>query len=196
MDKLIESFTRLPAKNKAGFIFGIAALIALVAGSFLWGRTPEYKVLYSNLSDRDGGAIVASLGQMNVPYKYTEGGGAILVPAEMVHDARLKLASQGLPKGSIVGFEVMESQKLGTTQFQEQINFQRGLEAELARSIQSLSAVQAARIHLAMPKSSMFLREQQNPTASVLLTLHPGRTLDRAQIAGIVHLVASSVPQM
>jgi len=133
---------------------------------------------------------------MNVPYRFAEGGGAILVPADKVHDTRLRLASQGLPKGGIVGFELVDNQKFGATQFQEQINYQRGLEGELARSIQSLSAVQGARVHLAIPKPSVFLREAQAPTASVLLTLHPGRTLDRAQVSGIVHLVASSVPEL
>lgn len=195
-DNLVSGFAQLPGRNKLGFIFGLAALVALLAGAFLWGRAPNYQVLYSNLSDRDGGAIVSALGQMNVPYKFAEGGGAILVPSEMVHEARLRLASQGLPKGSIVGFELLETQKLGVTQFQEQVNYQRGLEGELARSIQSLAAVQSARVHLAIPKSSVFLREQQKPTASVLVALHPGRSLDRAQVAGIVHLVASSVPQL
>jgi len=195
-ENLVSGFAQLPGRNKLGFIFGLAALMALIAGAFLWGRTPNYQVLYSNLSDRDGGAIVSALGQLNVPYKFAEGGGAILVPSEMVHEARLRLASQGLPKGSIVGFELLESQKLGVTQFQEHVNYQRGLEGELARSIQSLAAVQSARVHLAIPKSSVFLREQQKPTASVLVALHPGRSLDRAQVAGIVHLVASSVPQL
>lgn len=195
-ENLVSGFAQLPGRNKIGFIFGIAALMALVAGAFLWGRTPNYQVLYSNLSDRDGGAIVTALGQLNVPYKFAEGGGAIMVPSEMVHEARLRLASQGLPKGSIVGFELLETQKLGVTQFQEHVNYQRGLEGELARSIQSLAAVQSARVHLAIPKSSVFLREQQKPTASVLVALHPGRSLDRAQVAGIVHLVASSVPQL
>jgi len=195
-DNLVSGFAQLPGRNKLGFIFGLAALVALVAGAFLWGRTPSYQVLYSNLSDRDGGAIVSALGQLNVPYKFAEGGGAILVPAEMVHEARLRLASQGLPKGSIVGFELLENQKLGVTQFQEHVNYQRGLEGELARSIQALAAVQSARVHLAIPKSSVFLRDQQKPTASVLVALHPGRSLDRAQVAGIVHLVASSVPQL
>ena len=193
---VVSNFIQLPARNKAGAIFGAAALIALVVGALLWGRTPEYRILYTNLSDRDGGAVLAALTQMNVPYKFQEGGGAVLVPAEMVHDARLRLASQGLPKGSIVGFELLESQKMGATQFQEQINYQRGLEGELARSIQSVAAVQSARVHLAMPKVSVFLRDQQKPTASVLVALHPGRTLDRAQVAGIVHLVASSVPEL
>lgn len=193
---IVSNFAQLPGRNKAGSIFGVAALIALVVGALLWGRTPDYRILYTNLSDRDGGAVLAALTQMNVPYKFQEGGGAVLVPADMVHDARLRLASQGLPKGSIVGFELLESQKLGATQFQEQINYQRGLEGELARSIQSVAAVQSARVHLAIPKSSVFLRDQQKPTASVLVALHSGRTLDRAQVAGIVHLIASSVPEL
>lgn len=195
-ENFAAGFARLSGRNKLGFIFGVAALVAVIAGSVLWGKSPDYRVLYSNLSDKDGGAVVAALGQMNVPYKFAEGGGAILVPAEFVHDARLRLASQGLPKGSIVGFELLETQKLGVTQFQEQINYQRGLEGELARSIQSLAAVRSARVHLAIPRASAFLRDPQKPTASVLVALHPGRSLDRAQVAGIVHLIASSVPQM
>src|SRR4029077_2100664 len=146
--------------------------------------------------DRDGGAIVSVLTQMNVPYKFTEGGAAILVPADKVHDTRLRLASQGLPKGGAAGFELVDNQKFGATQFQEQINYQRGLEGELAKSIQSLSVVQAARVHLAIPKPSVFLREQQGPSASVLLTVYPGKTVDRAQVNGIVNLVASSVPSL
>jgi flagellar M-ring protein FliF len=118
------------------------------------------------------------------------------VPADKVHDVRLRLASQGLPKGSVNGFELMDNSRFGMTQFQERLSFQRGLEGELTRSIQSLSSVQAARVHLALPNQNGFFREQQKPSASILLTLHPGRTLDKAQIAGIVHLVASSVPEM
>jgi flagellar M-ring protein FliF len=186
----------MPGRNKMGFMLGTALLVALAVGSWLWGANPEYKVLYSNIADRDGGAVIAALNQMNIPYKMSDGGGAILVPEKLVHDTRLRLASQGLPKGSIVGFELMENQKLGATQFQEQINYQRGLEGELARSIQSLSAVASARVHLAIPKASVFLRDQQKPSASVIVTLHSGRTLDRAQVAGITHLVASSVPEL
>lgn len=196
MDNMMNGFSRLPAKSKLGLLVGVAALVAVVAASFMWGRTPDYRVLFSNISDRDGGEIVAALGTMNVPYKFSEGGGAILVPSEMVHDARLKIASQGLPRGANVGFELMDQQKFGVTQFQEQINYQRSLEGELARSIQSIGAVQGARVHLAIPKPSVFLRDQQKPTASVLVTLHPGRTLDRTQVAGIVHMVASSIPEL
>ena len=174
----------------------VVLLVAAVVAAVVLNRQPDYRVLFSNLSDKDGGAIVAQLAQMNVPYKYTEGGGAILVPTERVHDVRLRLATLGLPKGSVTGFELMETAKFGVTQFQERLNFQRGLEGELTRSIQALSSVQSARVHLALPNQNGFFREQQKPSASVLLSLYPGRILDRAQIAGIVHLVASSVPEL
>ena len=175
---------------------GAAALVALVAAAVFFSRQPDYRVLFSNLGDKDAGAIVAQLAQMNVPYRYTEGGGAILVPADKVHDARLRLATQGLPKGSIAGFEVMDNSKFGITQFQERVNYQRALEGELTRSIQGLSAVKDARVHLALPNQNGFFREQQKPSASVIVNLHPGQMIDRAQIAGMVHLVASSVPEL
>lgn len=186
----------LPARSKASLGLGIAALIAVLAAITLWSSQGDYKVLYANLSEKDGGAIIAQLSQMNVPYRYSDGGGAILVPSAQVHDLRLKLASAGLPKGSIVGFELMDGAKFGQTQFQERLTFQRGLEGELTRSITAMSAVQNARVHLALPNQNGFFREQQKPSASVMLTLHPGRTLDRSQVAGIVHLVSSSVPEM
>lgn len=186
----------LPVQRKLMLGGGIAAIVAIFVAMMLWGREGDYRVLYTNLSDKDGGAILAQLQQMQVPYKHADGGAAILVPAEKVHDVRLKLASAGLPKGSVVGFELMENQKFGTTQFQERLNFQRGLEGELVRSIQALSSVQSARVHLALPNQNGFFREQQKASASVVLTLYTGRSLDRGQIAGIVHLVSSSVPEM
>ncbi|MCW5298341.1 flagellar basal-body MS-ring/collar protein FliF [Herbaspirillum lusitanum] len=192
----VVRYAQSPQGRRVVLMVAAAAVIALMIGIWMWSQKTEYRVLFSNFSDRDGGAIVASLQQMNVPYKYSEGGSAILVPETMVHDARLKLASQGLPKGGNVGFELMENQKLGVSQFLEQVNFQRALEGELARSIQSLSAVQAARIHLALPKASVFVRDQQKPTASVILSLYPGRGLDPQQVSAIVHLVASSVPEL
>jgi len=179
-----------------GLAVGIAALIALLAGSWMWGQTPEYRVLYSNLSDRDGGAIIDSLQQQNIPYKFSEGGGALMIPANQVHEARLKLATLGLPKGGTVGFELMENQKFGITQFAEQVNYQRAMEGELARSVQSIAAVASARVHLAIPKPSVFVKEQQKPSASVVLTLRGGRLLDASQVSAIVHLISSSVPEM
>ena len=186
----------LPLRSKLSAVLGLAALAAVVFAMTLFGSQGDYKVLYANLSDKDGGAIIAQLSQMNVPYRHSEGGAAILVPASQVHDLRLKLATAGLPKGSVSGFELMDSARFGQTQFQERLTFQRGLEGELVRSITSMSAVENARVHLALPNQNGFFREQQQPSASVLLTLHAGRTLDRAQVAGIVHLVASSVPEM
>jgi len=195
MDAL-KRFTSLPASQIAAVAIAIVAVAGFLIGVWSWLQTPDYRVLFTNLGDRDGGAVVASLAQMNVPYKYNDGGSAILVPSNLLYDTRLKLASQGLPKGGTVGFELLDQQKFGTTQLQEQVNFQRGLEGELAKSIQSVSAVQSARVHLAIPKPTIFLREHQKPTASVLVTLFPGKTLDPAQVQGIVHLVSSSVPEL
>jgi flagellar M-ring protein FliF len=175
---------------------GAAAVIAFMTVVWLWSQQPEYRVLFSNYSDKDGGAVVAALEQMNIPFKFSEGGSAIMVPSNHVHEARLKLASQGLPKGGNVGFELLENQKFGVSQFVEQVNFQRALEGELERSIQSVDTIQVARVHLAIPKSSVFTREQKKPTASVLLNLHAGRSLDKRQVSAIVHLVASSVPDL
>lgn len=186
----------LNGQQKMGFMVAIAATIAVLAGFWMWGQTPDYRVLYANLSDRDGGAIIESLQQQNIPYKFAEGGGALLVPGNLVHEVRLRLASQGLPKGGTVGFELMESQKFGTSQFLEQVNYQRSLEGELARSMQTIGAVQNARVHLAIPKPSVFVKDQQKPSASVVLALHPGRDLDPGQVNGIVHLVSSSIPNM
>ncbi|MCL2022089.1 MAG: flagellar M-ring protein FliF [Betaproteobacteria bacterium] len=195
-ERLQAAFARLSPQQKILLAVAVAAIIAVLAGFWLWNRQPDYKVLFANFSERDGGAIIAALDQANVPYRYSDGGSAILVPTGMVHDARLRLASQGLPRGGSVGFEVMENQRFGVSQFIEQVNYQRALEGELARTIKSISAVDSARVHLAIPKPSVFVREEQKPTASVLLHLYPGTTLDRKQLAGISHLVASSVPQM
>jgi flagellar M-ring protein FliF len=189
-------FIRTPMGRNFMRAAAAAAIVAVLIGLYLWNKPPDYGVLFSNFTDRDGGAITAELDKLNIKHKFSENGGAILVPTEQVHDARLKLAAQGLPKGGNVGFELMENQKLGVSQFLEQVNYQRALEGELARSIQSLAAVENARVHLALPKPSVFVRDQQKPTASVLLTLHPNRMLDPAQTAAIVHLVASSVPEL
>ncbi|NBQ87595.1 MAG: flagellar basal body M-ring protein FliF [Betaproteobacteria bacterium] len=187
---------RLSRAQQLRLALGAIALIAVLLAAWMQSRQPDWRVLFSNLADKDGGAVVAQLSQMNVPYRHGEGGQTILVPADRVHDVRLRLASQGLPKGSVAGFELTESARFGTTQFQERLNFQRGLEGELTRSIQSLAAVQGARVHLALPAQNGFFREQQKASASVLVSLHPGRSLDRQQVAAIVHLVASSVPDL
>jgi flagellar M-ring protein FliF len=193
---LAQRLAGLDQGQRLRLAIGIVLFVAIGIIGLVMGRQAEWRVLYSNLADKDGGAVVAQLSTLNIPYKHSEGGGAILVPADRVHDVRLKMASLGLPKGSVNGFEMMESNRFGMTQFQERLTFQRGLEGELTRSIQALSSVQNARVHLALPNQNGFFREQQKPSASVLLSLHPGRMLDRTQLVGIVHLVASSVPEM
>ena len=195
VDRLREAFNRLGSQQKLGLMVAVAAIVAIIVGTILWSRQPDWKVLFSNLNEKDGGAIVAILEQQNIPHRYSDSG-ALQVPSSRVHEVRLKLASQGLPRGGMVGFELMENQKFGTSQFAEQVNYQRGLEGELARTIQSIGAVQSARVHLAIPKPSVFVREEQKPTASVMLNLYPGRSLDGTQIAGITHLISSSVPQL
>jgi flagellar M-ring protein FliF len=193
---LSQRFAGLEQAQRLRIGLGIVLFVAIGIIGLVMGRQAEWRVLYANLADKDGGAIVAQLSTMNVPYKHADGGGAILVPADKVYDTRLRLASLGLPKGSVAGFESMDGNRFGMTQFQERLAFQRGLEGELTRSIQALSSVQSARVHLALPNQNGFFREQQKPTASVLVSLNAGRTLDRAQLAGIIHLVSSSVPEM
>ena len=176
---------------------GIALAVGIMAAVFMWSmKTADYRVLLSNYSDRDGGAIVAALSTMAVPYKFSEDGGTILVPSGQVYDARLKLAAQGLPRGGNIGFELMENQKMGTSQFIEQVNYQRAQEGELARTINSIGSVASSRVHLAIPKPSVFVREKQYPTASVMVNLQPGRALDMGQVNAIVHLVSSSIPEL
>lgn len=193
----LEQFSRLSNQKKLGLILSAAAVVALLAGALMWSQTPDYRVLYNNISDQDGAAIISALQQMNVPYKFSESsGGAILIPEKQLHEIRLRLAGQGLPKGGLPGFELMENQKFGSSQFLEQVNYQRALEGELARSVQSLSAVQSARVHLAIAKPSVFSREKQQPSVSVLLNLYPGRVLSVEQVSSIVHLMSSSVPNL
>lgn len=195
-DHLLDKFRQLPQQKKLALMAIAAAVIALLAGTWMWSQTVDYRTLYTNLSDQGGGTIIEELRKMNVPYKFTENSGAILVPANRVHETRLHLAGQGLPKGDLSGFEILEKQKFGSSQFLEQVNYQRALEGELARSIQSLSAVQSARVHLAIAKPSVFARERQQPSVSVLLNLYPGRVLGSEQVSAIVHLVSSSIPDL
>ncbi|MDH2066285.1 flagellar basal-body MS-ring/collar protein FliF [Pantoea sp. GD03673] len=188
-----DLLARLRANPRIPLIVAAAAVVAIVVAMVLWAKQPSYSVLYNNLTDEDGGAIVTQLTQMNIPYRFAENGGALMVPEANVHELRLRLAQQGLPKGGSVGFELLDKEKFGISQFSEQVNYQRALEGELARTIESLGPVKSARVHLAMPKPTLFVREQKSPSASVTLTLQPGRALDEGQIQAIAHMVSSSV---
>ncbi len=196
LQQALQNINALSQRQKLAAAAAIALSVALIVGVLLWNRAPDYAVLFSNLEERDGGQIIAALQQQNVPYRMSPDGRAILVQQAQVHELRLRLAAQGLPKGGLAGFELLDTQKLGVSQFNEQINYQRALEGELSRTIQSIASVASARVHLAMPKQTAFLRDDQKPTASVMVNLRPGRVLDANQVAGIVHLVSSSVPRM
>ncbi len=184
---------RLSMNQRMGLLAGLAALVALLVVSLMWGRVQSYQVLYTNLSQADGGSVIAELQKLNIPYRITDAGNVIEVASDQVYATRMKLAAQGLPKGAGVGFELLDHEPMGTSQFVERVNYQRALEGSLARTIESMSAVQSATVHLAIPKPSVFLDQQSKPSASVLLKLYPGRELGAAQVAGVVHLVASSV---
>lgn len=202
MSQAAPMIERVPGLNflrtlpRAAQIGAAAAVVALIVVATMWSRTPDYSVLFSNLDDRDGGVIVNALGQMNVPYQFSDNGSAILVPKEKVHEARMQLASQGLPRGGNVGFELLDQSRFGASQFTEQVTYQRALEGELANSIRAVHAVQEARVHLAIPRETLFVRDRQPPTASVLVSIYPGRTLSEGQVAAIRWLVSSSVPSL
>ena len=188
-----DLLARLRANPRIPLIVAAAAAIAVVFALVLWAKTPNYSVLFSNLSNEDGGAIVTQLTQMNVPYRFADNGGALMVPEDKVHELRLRLAEQGLPKGGNVGFELLDKEKFGISQFSEQLNFQRALEGELSRTIDTLGPVRSSRVHLALPKASLFVEEQKPPSAAVTLNLQGGRSLDAGQISAISHLVSSAV---
>ena len=189
----------LPARTQLLALLGVAGLAVVLVALWAGAREADWRVLFPNLSERDGGQVIERLTQMNVPYRFAEGGGTLLVPAARVHELRMKLAAGGLPTGAgtgSAGYELLDKNNFGQTQGQERMKMQRAIEGELTTTIQSLDSVKAARVHLALPQQNGFFREQQKPSASVVLTLHPGRTLDRGQIAGIVRVVSGSVPEL
>ncbi|WP_256822866.1 MULTISPECIES: flagellar basal-body MS-ring/collar protein FliF [unclassified Pseudomonas] len=177
-------------------LLAAAAAVAVVVALLLWAREPEYRVLFSGLGEADGGQIISELDKRAIPYRLSEGGNTILVPGDKMNALRLQLAEQGLPKGGSIGFELLDKQAFGVSQFAEHLNYQRGLEGELARTIESLGPVAKARVHLVMAKQSVFVRDREAARASVVLTLQPGRELGQSQASAIVHLVTSSVPEL
>jgi flagellar M-ring protein FliF len=189
----------LPGRTQAFAGLGLLALLAVLAVMFGSARDSDFRPLFPNLSEKDGGQVIDRLAQMNVPYRFSDGGSTIMVPSGRVHELRMKLAAAGLPAtgaGGTTGYEIMDKSSFGQTQGQERMKMQRAIEGELTTTIQALESVKSARVHLALPQMNGFFREQQKPSASVVLTLHPGRTLERGQIAGIVRVVSGSVPEL
>ncbi len=199
-NQLVNPFanlTRMPGMRQLLVLIGLAASISIgVTGAF-WLQDPGYTVLFSNISDKESSEVINVLTSSAIPYELDDGSGAVKVPADQVHQARLKLAEQGLPKSSGFGLEIMEGGNgFSTSQFMEGARYHHALETELGRTIGSLQPVQSARVHLAIPKSTVFLGKKQQSSASVLLQLYAGRALSESQVAAIVHLVASSIPDL
>ena len=188
-------FNSLPGLRQLGLMIGLAVSVALGVTVAMWSQTPNYSMLYGNLSAKDLSQVTQSLDSTGIKYKLDPGSNGILVPADQLQQARIKLAGTGLSIGSEVGYELLdENVGLGSNSFLLKARYQRALEGELAQSITKLNMVESARVHLAIPKQSAFARKSSKPAASVVLNLYPGRIIDDVQTAGIVNIVASSVP--
>src|ERR1700678_4848679 len=186
----------MPALRQVGLLAGVAAAVAAAIWLVLWSQGQNYTVLYGQLSERESGQVMDALTAAGIEFKLSPSG-AVSVPEPKVQEARIRLASQGLPQSDSMGIEMIQKDSaLGNSTLMESARYQSVLETELARTIIKVQGVQSARVHLALPKPSVFLRDAHKATASVMLQLYPGRRLDPGQVAAIVHLVASSVPEL
>lgn len=192
-----SNVSRQPIMKQLGFLLAIAASIAIGAYVFVWSQSPNYQVLFSGMQAKEASEVVSVLQQSGIKYKLDPGTGQLLVPASKIQSLRLKLAAEGLPRSASPGMDILnEDQGFGTSQFVERARYQKALEEELARSIIEIQNVRSARVHLATPKQSVFVRDRKPPTASVVVNLYSGRQLEQGQVAAITHMVASSVPNM
>mgnify|MGYP000568851268 FL=1 len=195
--ELVTGFNKLTVIRQLALMVGLAASIAIGLSAVLWTSGPDYKPVLSSITDYNADQIVEILNVNNIPFKLDQNTGALLVESDFYHQARLKLAGSGIVSDNIVGMEIMDQEQgLGTSQFVENTRYRRGLEGELSRTISSLQSIKSARVHLALPKESVFVRDTRKPSASVCLELYPGRRLDRSQVEAIVNLVASSISQL
>ena len=190
--QLQESFLKLSLRMRMGMIAGLVVTLALVGWAYSLSTRVEYAVLFSNLDEGDAAQVIKKLAEKRIVYK-VEAGHTIMVPADHVYETRLSMASEGLPHGGGVGFEIFDQQRFGESEFAEQVKYHRALEGELVRTIQSLEGVKSARVHLVLPNRSLFTTSENTASASVAITLQPGVHLTAEQVRGIVHLVASSV---
>lgn len=192
LGRLMQGFKGLSPVQRVAITVAVGGgLIAMIILG-VWANRPDYGVLYSNLSERDAAAVVSKLKEMKISYRLEGGGHSILIPSEAIYDTRLELATSGLPEGGGVGFEIFDRTNFGMTDFVQQLNYQRALQGELSRTINQFPEVETSRIHLSIPKKSLFAEEQEEARASVIVKLKQGRSLNRNQVQGILHLVASS----
>ena len=196
LTQIKQTIGAMPMSRRLMFL-GLGALVTGAAVALLlWVNQPDYQVLYSGLEQQDGSQVITQLKELKIPYRIEGNGSVIKVPQEHVYETRMAMASAGLPRGGKIGFEVFNEVKMGTTEFVQKINYQRALQGELARTIASFSEVSEARVHIVMPRDSLFVEDQKKPSAAVVLRLGAGRSLTKGQVASIVHLVAGSVPDL
>jgi flagellar M-ring protein FliF len=193
LQQLLEFVQSLSIKQKIMTLFVIGAVVSGFILLMTWTNRPDYEVLYTNLNQDDAAGIIAKLKEKKTPYQLEQNGTVITVPRENVLETRLTLAGEGLPRGGGVGFEIFDKTSLGTTDFVQKLNYQRAVQGELARTISQFREVEQARVHIAIPRESLFVEEEKKPTASVILKLRGGMTLNNNQVESIVHLVASAV---
>lgn len=194
----LDGLAQMPVMRQMGLLIGLAASVAIGFGVVLWSQEPDYRPLYGSLNNMDASQVIETLNQSGISFKVEPNSGALLVKATDLANARLHLATAGVaPTDNTVGFEMLEqSQGLGTSQFMESARYRRAQEGELSRTIASLYNVKSARVHLAIPRSSVFVRDERKPSASVLVEMYGGRTLEPSQVMAIINLVATSVPEL
>lgn len=193
----LDGFLNLPAQRQLGLLLSLALVLALLGAAFTYATRPAMVPVMTGMTERDTADAMDALSRNGFKFKLDGASGRLLVPASSLHEARIRLATEGLPRSATSGFETLgRDSGFGTSRMVENARYHHALEGELARSIMTLHGVDSARVHLALPRPTVFLRDRATPTASVLINLHPGRNLDDAQVAGIVHLIASSVPDL
>ena len=194
---LMKNLTALSVAKQVSLVIVLAATLSLAVGMVLWSQSTGYSLLFGSMDAKDMSEVIQTLDQEDVPYQVETKSGAILVPDEHVHGLRLKLAALGFPRQAPTGYQILDiDQGFGISQFKETTRYHRALEGELAKSVSSLNSVKLARVMLGMPKRSVFIRKQQEPTASVVIKLYPGRSLNDEQVSAIVYLVSASIPNM
>jgi flagellar M-ring protein FliF len=184
-----------PGKRITIFIL-IFVTLAGFSLLMMWTGRADFQPLYTKLDPEDAGLILSRLKEQKMPYRISGNGNTILIPQERIYETRINLASEGLPQGGHVGFEVFDNTKLGMTEFAQNVNYQRALQGELARTINRFSEIESSRVHIVMPEKSLFIEDEEPATASVVLKLRPGKWLSQNQVSGIIHLVSSSVPRL
>lgn len=194
---ILDGLGGLNVIKQIGLMIGLAASIALGVGVVLWSQEPDFTPLYTDISHLEAGQVSDLLQRENIRFKVDTASGMLMVQSDRIHDARMKLAAEGFPTGASLGYELLDKeQAFGTSQFMEKTRYHRSLEGELAKTVSSMNRVRGARVHLAMPKRSVFISDNRRPSASVFVELYPGQSLDRMQVSAIVQLVAASIPEL